>query len=313
MKEFFSLAKKNLLYLSALSFLFICSFSFVINKSLSTSSTTTPKYHKVIVATPLPVLGTTSSFPILSAQGVIATDLDSAVSLYEKNPDLPLLPASTTKIMTAMVALEYYNLDEVLVVNRTAFVEGQKMGLFLGEKISVEKLLYGLLMSSANDAAEVLAANYQGGREAFIQRMNDKAKELNLINTVFKNPSGLDGEGHYSTARDLVRLSKIALENEIFSQMVSTQKLNIKNSTGTIEHRLVNINELLGQVEGVKGVKTGWTENARENLVTYIERDGKRILIALLGSQDRFGETKELIEWIFKNYKWEEVIYSSDW
>jgi D-alanyl-D-alanine carboxypeptidase len=183
------------------------------------------------------------------------------------------------------------------------------MGLINGEKMKVEDLLYGLLVYSANDAAEVLAQNYPGGRDAFVGAMNAKAVELHLENTSFKNPTGLDGNGHVTTARDLIRGASLAMQIPEFARIVGTKQAVVKSENGKIVHRLTNINELLGVVEGVLGVKTGWTENARENLVTYIERDNKKIMIALLGSQDRFGETKELIDWIFANYAWKEVKY----
>src|SRR5205085_9676867 len=135
-------------------------------------------------------------------------------------------------------------------------------------------LLYGLLVYSANDAAEVLAMEYPGGRDLFIQAMNLKAEELHLTQTHFNNPTGLDDEGHYSTARDMTFLGEVAMRDPFFSLVVGTKEKVVQSEDGKIVHRLKNINELLGVVDGVKGVKTGWTENARENLVTYVERDG---------------------------------------
>ena len=256
----------------------------------------------------LPVLSETSAFPVISAQASVAVDLASGIILYEKNPDNPLLPASTTKIITALVALDSYPLQRVVKVGKVG-VEGQKMGLVSGEEITVEDLLWGLLVYSANDAAEALAENYPGGRDAFIGAMNEKARELSLEHSVFSNPTGLDGNGHTTTARDLIRVSEIAMTNPVFADMVSTKERVVRSADGRVVHNLRNINALLGKVDGVMGVKTGWTQNARENLVTYIERDGKKVMIALLGSQDRFGETQELIEWIFANYEWKKVSY----
>jgi len=252
------------------------------------------------------------SFPIISAQAALAIDLSSMVPLYEKNPDAPLMPASTTKIVTALVALENYPSEAILKVEGKK-VEGQKMNLLKGEEITAENLIKGLLISSANDAAEVLADNFPGGREAFVKAMNQKAKELHLTNTNFKNPTGFDGQGHFSTARDLVRVSIIAMQNPKFSEIVKIKELTVQSADGQIKHELANTNKLLGE-EGVLGVKTGWTENARENLVTYLEKDDKKIMLALLGSQDRFGETKELMDWIFSSYEWKEVqLETSSW
>lgn len=254
----------------------------------------------------LPVLNDGSTFPLLSAQAVYVLDMDSGVSLFEKNPDTQYLPASTTKIVTALVAMDYYPMDMIITVGKVN-VEGQKMHLVEGEQMTVRDLLYGLLVYSANDAAEVLAANYPGGREVFINAMNLKAKEMNLEHTEFSNPVGLDGVGHLTTAKDLTRAAVYAMRNPDFAKFVSTKSKTVKSVDGRIVHRLTNINELLGSVDGVLGVKTGWTQNARENLVTYIDRNNTPLMITLLGSQDRFGETKELIDWLYSNYKWVKV------
>lgn len=256
----------------------------------------------------LPVLKPSSNFPVLSAQGVFAYDLDSGVVLYEKNPDEPLLPASTTKIMTAIVAMEHYAQDDILNTG-TFSAKGSKMGLYWNENISVRDLLYGLLVYSGNDAAEVLAANYPGGREAFISEMNKKTRELFAFNTSFVNPSGLDELGQITTAKDLSRIASRAMLKPEFASIVGTREYVARSSDGVFLHKLENRNLLLGEVPGVLGVKTGWTEGARENLVTYIQRDNRKIMVTVLGSQDRFGESKQLIEWIFNNYVWTDVSY----
>ncbi len=308
MKDIFNLARTNLLYLSMLALVLTSTFAL----SLTEPRVSVPKVlgieNNKLELSLLPTLHS-NSFPILSAQGAIAVDLDSSVVLYEKAADTPLLPASTTKIMTALVVLDHFDLNETIKVQEIN-VEGQKMKLKKGEEISVRSLLDGLLIYSANDAAEVLANSYPGGREAFIEEMNAYARILHLQNTYFTNPSGLDGEAHRSTARDLIHMSSFALKNPTFAEIIATREKTVTSTDKQISHHLTNINELLGSVDGVLGVKTGWTENARENLVTYVVRDNKKILIAVLGSQDRFGETRELINWIFDNYTWEEVDYS---
>lgn len=299
--------KNYFLYLAILAFVFVSSSALVISgqvpiiRALGNLVTRESK-----VFPPVPVLSDNASFPIISAEGALAVDLSSGISLYEKNPDTLLLPASTTKIITALVVLDTYPLDEVLTVGKVR-IDGQKMGLVTGEKIKVENLLYGLLVYSANDAAEVLAGDYPGGYDAFVSAMNQKAKDLSMINTTFYNPSGVDGSGHVTTARDLIHVSEVAMRIPEFAKIVGTKQIVVKDASEKISYNLRNINELLGSVPGVFGVKTGWTENARENLVTYIERDGHKIMIAVLGSQDRFGETRELINWIFANYEWKEV------
>lgn len=265
----------------------------------------------------LPILIGSDPFPILSSQAVSVIDLDSGVPLYEKDTDKLLLPASTTKIVTALVAMDTYQPGEVLKVKYYK-VDGQKMGLIMGEEITAEDLLRGLLIYSANDAAEILAQNYcipsdaesKCGREFFIQAMNEKAKSLNLTRSNFTNPAGLDGDAQYTTAKDLSRAASVAMQIPRFATIVGEKERVVKSIDGKAVHHLVSTNKLLGSVEGVLGVKTGWTENARENLVTYITRDNHKVVIVVLGSQDRFGETKELIDWIFANYSWTPVKYT---
>jgi D-alanyl-D-alanine carboxypeptidase (penicillin-binding protein 5/6) len=294
-------ASERLFYLAMLGFVFIASFSFGYKNEVSAQK---PIYYKVRDdLSPIPILKYGYEIPFLSAQGAMAIDLDSRVILYQKEPDLALLTASTTKIMTALVALDYFSMDTTLTVNKVA-VEGRKMGLYQGMKFRFEDLLDALLIYSANDAAEVIADNYPGGREAFIAAMNKKAQSLNMKNTSFSNPVGLDAIDNMSTSRDMLALSEVALKNKKFAEIVRTQEKDLSDEEGLVDYRLTNTNELLGKVDGVLGVKTGWTENARENLVTYIERDNHRILLAVFGSQDRFGETEKLIDWIFGSYDW---------
>ncbi len=303
LKEF---SKDKLLYLAILAFVFISTTGFAISKK--------DEILKLVYngnkVSELPTLNADSNFPIVSAQGALALDLDSGISLYEKNADQKLLPASTTKIMTALVAMDHYSLGEVITVGKTNVpADSQRLGLVEGEQMTFENLLYGLLVYSASDAAMTLAQNYPGGVESFVAAMNQKSVELHLNNTHFENPIGLDGYTHESTARDMVRLSEIAMENSEFAKVVGTKQIVIKSTDEKFAYPLTNINQLLGKVDGVLGVKTGWTVDARENLVTYVKRDGRRIMIAVLGSQDRFGETKELIDWIYGNYKWNDVSF----
>ncbi|MBI2010370.1 MAG: D-alanyl-D-alanine carboxypeptidase [Candidatus Chisholmbacteria bacterium] len=243
--------------------------------------------------------------PALSAEAAIVIDTNSAAVLYEKNADALLLPASTTKIMTAFVALEHYNLTDVITVTQASSSIGQSMRLVRGETITVENLLYGLLVASGNDAAFALAQSYPGGYTAFVDKMNQKAQELHLTNTTFRNVSGVESYGHVTTVRDLSILAREAMKNPTFAQMVATPSITVRSSDGTIVHNLYTINELLGKVEGLKGIKTGWTENAGECLVTATERNGHEIITVMLGSEDRFDESQRLIEWAFANVSWE--------
>lgn len=300
---------KHVLYFSSVGI--IISASFTLNLIPQKQVFVTKDYSIDNVSlSKIPLLKDVNSYPLLTAQGVYAFDVDSSVVLYQKNPDEKLLPASTTKMVTALVALDSYNLADVLNTGRFK-TTGSQMGLVWNENITVEDLLYGLLVQSGNDAAEVLAINYPDGRDAFIKKMNEKAISLSAKNTNFANPAGLDNGEQYSTARDLSRIAQFAMNNEVFSKIVATETRLTQNIEGTIFHKVENRNELLGKVNGVLGVKTGWTENARENLVTFVERDNRRVIISLLGSQDRFGETQELIEWIFNNYEWREVNFNN--
>lgn len=301
------LAKNKLMILSMLAFVLISTSALSMsNKLNSIVSFVYPTMSQKIYPQ-IPVLKDKVKYPILSAQAVMAVDLASGVTLYEKDPNKALLPASTTKIVTALVALDTYAPDAVLKVGKLNVV-GQKMGLVTGEQLLFSDLLNGLLIYSANDAAEVLASNHPGGRDEFIALMNKKVKDLGLNNTHFSNPTGLDNGSQYVTARDLLVVAKFAMKNPLFAKIVATKEITVKSIDGKIAHKLVNINKLLGAVDGVLGIKTGWTENARENLVTEVQRDGKKVILVILGSSDRFGETVELIDWIFANYTWEDVV-----
>ncbi len=296
----------KLLYLSILSFVFVASCALVLipGKTIFTS----PKRYNLQI-NEMPVLNKESSFPIFSGQGVIAVDIDSGTSLYEKDADNKLYPASTTKILTALVAIDFYKPGDILVVGETkTHSDEQRMGLMKGEEISFDNLMNGLLIYSANDAAWVLADNYPGGSDAFIVAMNEKARSLHLNNSTFTNPVGLDDVNQVATARDMVRLAEVAMRDRYFSSIVGTKEKIVTSADGKIIHNLKSTNQLLGKVEGVSGIKTGWTDAARENLITSVTRNGHRVIIAVLGSQDRFGETKELIDWVYGNYKWQSVI-----
>jgi len=302
----------KLIFLLILSFVLIASSTLVFTKNTKNQILPEIEASEVLgEKTNFPLTAVfkgTDQFPVLSAQSVLAVDLDSDTILYEKNPQELLFPASTTKIMTAMISLDYFSLDEIVRVGDIS-VEGQKMKLLAGEEIKVSDLIFGLLVFSANDAAEVLAQSYPGGRNSFVRAMNLRAVDIGLENTHFNNPTGLDEDGHVSTAKDLITAASLAMDNRFFREVVSTKEKVVTSVDGKIVHKLVNLNELVGEVDGVMGVKTGWTENARENLITYLERDDRKIIIAILGSQDRFGETKELINWIFLNYEWKELDY----
>ncbi len=268
-----------------------------------------PFLRRIPFALPAPApypVNRTGMFPgsEITAGGIVVLDVDSGVFLLTRNSEELLSPASTTKILTALVALDAYKLDDVVTV-KTALSEGQVMGLVSGERITVENLLYGALIHSGNDAAYALAENYPGGVAKFVEEMNNKAKKLHLTKSTFTNPVGYDDPNHKMTPLDLARLARVALDNTTIVKMVAIPEITISDVTHTYFHHLKNVNQLLGKIPGVGGIKTGWTEEAGENLVTLVERNGHRVVIVVLQSKDRFGETSQLIDWVFGNYQWE--------
>jgi len=243
--------------------------------------------------------------PHVSARAVIIQDVGSRTLMYAKSPDTLLLPASTTKIMTSLVALDAWSdLETVMTVKNEDRAIGQTIELERGEQMSLKNMLYGLLVHSGNDAALALADNFPLGYPAFVAAMNAKAKSLHLDHTVFKNPSGVEQYGHVTTARDLAILSGVAMENSLIREIVSTRSITITDVSGEISHNLVTTNELLGILPGLKGLKTGWTENAGECLISYVERDGHPIIVVVLGSLDRFGNTATLVNWAYAHHRW---------
>lgn len=252
---------------------------------------------------PIPINYTGISPPNLTAEGIVVKDMNSGITLFSKNPGLRLSPASTTKLATALVALDHYKLDDVLTVKSVEHTPNV-MGLVPDEKITFESLLYGLLVGSANDAAITIAENYTGGVSSFIDAMNKKAVSLHLDNTHYSNPVGFDDPNQYTTAENLSRLASVALRNKELAKVVGTRSITVSDTNYTYFHELRNVNQLLGEIPGVAGVKTGYTQNAAECLVAFVRRNDNEILTVVLRSTDRFKETGELIFWVFQNYKW---------
>jgi D-alanyl-D-alanine carboxypeptidase len=293
-------------------FLFIFGVLLLLSPGQNVYVTQASSGERVLPAWPFPVptpapypLNVTGIFPgnEITATGVVVLDVDSGVYLYRRNENVSLSPASTTKLLTALVALDTYNLDDVVTVGAVAN-DGQVMGLLIGEKITVENLLYGALIQSGNDAAWALADYYPGGELKFVEAMNAKAKELHLTHSSFTNPVGYDDPGHKMTPGDLAILGEAALNNKVIAKMVAIPAITISDITHTYFHPLKNVNELLGKIPGVGGIKTGWTEEAGENLITLVERNGHRVITVVLHSQNRFSDTETLINWVFANYQW---------
>lgn len=245
-----------------------------------------------VLAQPFP-LYQQSTMPNVSAKAYLIYDQDSRVVVSSQNETLRFSPASAAKIMTALVAIEYYNLEQVFDTTGSSEIIGSKMGIYYNEKLRAIDLLYGLMLPSGNDAAYVLAHNYPGGEASFVNAMNIKAEFYKLVDTHFTDASGYDDE-NYTTARDLARLTSFALENKAFSEIVKTKSILIQDTNGVYKHNLTNLNKLL-DMPGVLGVKTGYTDEAKGVLVTAYEYKGKSFIIVILKSEDRFEDTKELL------------------
>ncbi len=240
----------------------------------------------------------TQFIPVISAKGAIIMDADSKVVLYSKNPDLRFSAASTTKIMTALTALDYFNLKDILTVKQ-ATNEGSVLGLRQGEQLTFESLLYAMLLPSANDAALTISQNYPEGESSFIIKMNDKARGFKLYNTHYSDTAGLLDSGDYTTPFDLARLASFAIKNDTFRKVVATREKVIYGLNGQV-YEVSNLNKLLG-VDGVTGIKTGFTEEAGQVLVTSKTEKGKTIIIVVMGSEDRFLDTQKLLDLVTNN------------
>lgn len=240
--------------------------------------------------------------PVISARSAIIYDLTTERLLYSKNIKTRLPIASLTKIMTALITLEYEDIDKSVIISSNASRIGENsMGLSEGEVISIKELLYGLILPSGNDAAEALAEGSNMGRSAFLSKMNSKAEELGAVDTHFTNPSGLEGDGdQYSTAYDLLLITRYALQNETFKRLVSDVEYSIAASRYHKAFYLYNDTNLLTSYPGVKGVKTGFTDEAGLCLVTYLDYEGHQIIGVILNSQNRRQEMKELLDYSLK-------------
>lgn len=254
---------------------------------------------------PQPKAGSVAA-PSVSAQAVYIFDPDSGTTIYEKNGTVSAYPASTTKLMTALVALKTYELDQVLTVKTASDATGQTINLARGDQLTVENLLYGLLVGSGNDAGVALAENYPGGYSQFIAKMNDEAKKLDLTGTHFANVAGFENPDHYTTARDLTLIAREAIASAVIRKIVSTKEIVFYDITGKKRFALESTNKLLG-LPGVRGLKTGWTPASGECLVTLVTRDGKSIILTILNSVDRFGESEKLIDWVYDNFDWQTI------
>ncbi len=248
------------------------------------------------------IQGSERTLPDYTAKSVLMYDLAENKTLYEHDSTTRMPMASLTKIMTAIVTLENKKSDDSYIVSGSDLVGEDSMGLTSNEVLTQEELLYGLMLPSGNDAAEVLASNYPGGRSEFIQAMNDKAKALGLKDTVFSNPSGLQGDGtQHTTASDLLVITRYALDNfPLFAKVVSTYEHVIPATSTHKEFDLFNETNLLTSYPGVKGVKTGYTPEAGMCLVTFLDYQGHKIIGIVLNSENRREEMRNFLDYSLK-------------
>lgn len=248
--------------------------------------------------------------PTINAMAAVVVEMNTGRVLYSKNATEKRSIASTTKIMTAIIALEKGDIyDEVLISKKAAWTGGSTMGVKMDQVYTMKELLYALLLSSANDAAVAIAEHIGGTVEGFADLMNSKAKSLGMADSHFITPHGLDTENQYSTAYDLAILTRYALKNEIFSRIVATTDYRI---TG---HGLYNTNDLLAACPGVDGVKTGYTGKAGRCLVSTALRDGMRVISVVLGSPTKSARayaSRELLDFAFRNYKMYTITNTGD-
>ena len=232
-----------------------------------------------------------------SATAAILVDAESGRVLYEQNADAKMLIASTTKIMTALVAIREGNpSDMVTVSHQAAYTEGSAMYLKEGEKLTLETLLYGLMLCSGNDAAVAVAEHVGSSVDGFVEMMNDTAKELGMTATSFANPNGLDDEQHYSTARDMAILACAALDNAALMRIASTRSITIGGRTMT------NHNKLLSMAEGCLGLKTGYTRAAGRTLVSCAQRNGQRLVAVTLQDGNDWADHQSMFDYGFSAY-----------
>lgn len=269
------------------------------------------KVQKLPELAPLPARREKYVEPNISARNIAVIDVDTGYFLYEKESDKSIPVASLTKVMTAMIVLENLQLNKVVEIPNEANQTIGSLILFKkGEKMTIENLLYALLISSGNDAALALAMQF-GTVDNFVKIMNEKAKKLGMKNTSFKDPAGLNDEGVSST-RDMATLMAYALRNQTFKKIINTSQLDITSSDGTIVHKLENSNRLVKEemyYPGIIGGKTGFTPIAGHNLVAAASRDNHTIVTVIINTYSQTNdasaiETNKALDWAFSNHVW---------
>lgn len=252
---------------------------------------------------------TVSRAPATNAQAASLIDVKSGRILYSHQGDAEMPVASLTKIMTAIVAIEHGKLDEKVSVSKHAYrKEGSSIYLELGEEMTLENMLYGLMLRSGNDAATAIAEHVGGSEEGFVHLMNEKVKMLGLKHTRFQNPHGLDAKGHYSSANDLAVITAYSLKNPIFKEIVKTQTKKAPNPNHPWDYKWDNKNKMLRFYEGADGVKTGYTKIARRCLVSSASRAGQQLAVVTLNDGDDWNDHQKLLDYGFAHFPLQQII-----
>lgn len=277
-------------------------------------------FSKILLVLVISLL-TTSLFPqktsaslCQGASAAIVIETSTNAVIFEKNAHKKLPMASTTKIMTALCAIESGNMDRVVKVDDRAIgVEGSSIYLAKGEKLTMRELVYGLMLHSGNDAAVAIAYAVSGSVEEFALLMNNTAKKIGAKNTNFENPNGLDSKEHYTTAYDLAIITSYALKNDEFAQIVSTYKTTISNGDKSYDRQLKNHNKLLQMYDGCTGVKTGFTKKCGRCLVSSATRENTTLVAVTLNDGDDWNDHMKMLDYGFENTETKCVIKKGDY
>ncbi len=248
--------------------------------------------------------------PELSADGAALMDVDSKRIIFTKNPNKELPMASTTKVMTGIIAVEKDSLGGTIKASEEASeVIGSSIYLKEDEKLSMENMLYGLMLESGNDAAHAIAEHISGDVDSFNNLMNKRARELGAVSTNFQNPHGLPAKNHYTTAKDLLILSRHAISQPVLARIFSTKNKIIPGPDEEVKFRFLrNTNKLLGKYPGADGVKTGWTEKAGRCLIFSASKDGRQLVGTLLNAPEMYEDAQKLLDWGFSSYEQVELL-----
>lgn len=258
------------------------------------------KLDNVLTLSPIPSYTLAKNIPAptdLKTNIYLIQDVQTGQVLLQSNSSLRAYPASTTKLLTAITALNIYPLDEVVTVTQE-YKDGKVMGLKVGERLKISDLISSLLIYSANDAAYTLANHHPDGVAGFVQSMNQYAQKLNLTSTHFQNVDGTDDPNHYTTAANLAQIGRLAWQNPVVKATVGQTEITIQDLDHKYTHKLTTTNELLGKTPEIIGLKTGWTPTAGESFVGLIHYDNRDFITVVMQTTDRFGDTLKLLSWL---------------